>query len=292
MSTPAQSSSPSPDRATWHLPQLEHWIIVPLIVVLAIGAIGRIVSLTPEVGAAESQVLAALDPVRSGLLLAVAGFVHGIFSAPWVYGIIAALTAWLALVKRSGRDAAGFAVTAVTMVVVASTAQQIIGRPAPGLGDGVLTAEVGSSLPSAAVCAAIGISLAFLVASRRHISGMAVLLAGAGVSLVVALSALLTSSAYVLDVVLSLPVAWAGVVLGCGLANRVVPAMAERFGWGLPRADRKLAHRQAPRYSDAETAYARSESRSTAAASAHRDLDDGPITEELPVIREDDAAAA
>ena len=40
MSTPAQSSSPSPDRATWHLPQLEHWIIVPLIVVLAIGAIG------------------------------------------------------------------------------------------------------------------------------------------------------------------------------------------------------------------------------------------------------------
>lgn len=158
MSTPAQSSSPSPDRATWHLPQLEHWIIVPLIVVLAIGAIGRIVSLTPEVGAAESQVLAALDPVRSGLLLAVAGFVHGIFSAPWVYGIIAALTAWLALVKRSGRDAAGFAVTAVTMVVVASTAQQIIGRPAPGLGDGVLTAEVGSSLPSAAVCAAIGIS--------------------------------------------------------------------------------------------------------------------------------------
>lgn len=239
MSTPAQSSSPSPDRATWHLPQLEHWIIVPLIVVLAIGAIGRIVSLTPEVGAAESQVLAALDPVRSGLLLAVAGFVHGIFSAPWVYGIIAALTAWLALVKRSGRDAAGFAVTAVTMVVVASIAQQIIGRPAPGLGDGVLTAEVGSSLPSAAVCAAIGISLAFLVASRRHISGMAVLLAGAGVSLVVALSALLTSSAYVLDVVLSLPVAWAGVVLGCGLANRVVPAMAERFGWGLPRADRK-----------------------------------------------------
>ena len=175
MSTPAQSSSPSPDRATWHLPQLEHWIIVPLIVVLAIGAIGRIVSLTPEVGAAESQVLAALDPVRSGLLLAVAGFVHGIFSAPWVYGIIAALTAWLALVKRSGRDAAGFAVTAVTMVVVASTAQQIIGRPAPGLGDGVLTAEVGSSLPSAAVCAAIGISLSFLVASRRHISAMAVL---------------------------------------------------------------------------------------------------------------------
>ena len=94
-------------------------------------------------------------------------------------------------------------------VVVASTAQQIIGRPAPGLGDGVLTAEVGSSLPSAAVCAAIGISLAFLVASRRHISGMAVLLAGAGVSLAEALSALLTSSAYVLDVVLSLPVAWA-----------------------------------------------------------------------------------
>lgn len=292
MSTPAQSSSPSPDRAAWRFPQLEHWIIVPLIVVLAIGAIGRVVSLTPEIGATESQVLAALEPARFGLSLAVASFFHGMFSAPWVYGIIAALTAWLGLVKRSGRDAAGFAVTSLAMIVVASTSQQLSGRPAPGLSDGVLTADVGSSLPSASVCAAIGIALAFLVASRRHVSGMAVLLAGGGVSLMVALSALLTSSAYVLDVALSLPVAWAGVVLGCGLANRMVPVLAERFGWGAPRADRKLAHRQAPRYSDAETAYERSESRgSTAAASAHRDLDDGPITEELPVIREDDAAA-
>ena len=65
MSTPAQSSSPSPDRATWHLPQLEHWIIVPLIVVLAIGAIGRIVSLTPEVGAAESQVNLVLTRINN-----------------------------------------------------------------------------------------------------------------------------------------------------------------------------------------------------------------------------------
>ena len=88
-------------------------------------------------------------------------------------------------------------------------------------------AEVGSSLPSAAVCAAIGISLSFLVASRRHISGMAVLLAGAGVSLAVALSALLTSSAYVLDVVLSLPVAWAGVVLsGSTALDAFAAAMA------------------------------------------------------------------
>lgn len=291
MSTPAQHSSPSPDRATWRLPQLEHWIIVPLIVILAIGAFGRIVSLTPEVGATESQVLAALEPVRSGFTLAVAGFVHGIFSAPWVYGIIAALAAWLALVKRSGRDAAGFAVTSVAMVLVADTAQQVIGRPAPGMGNGVLTAEVGSSLPSASVCAAIGITLAFLVASSRHVPGMPVLAIGGGLSVLVALSALLTSSAYVLDVVLSLPVAWAGVVLGCGLANRAVPALAERFGWGASRAERKLAHREVLRYSDAETAYARSEPRSTVVASEPRDFDDGPITEEIPVIREDDAAA-
>lgn len=291
MSIPAQSSSPSPDRTTWRLPQLEHWIIVPLIVVLAIGALGRIVSLTPEIGAMESQVLAALEPARSGLTLAVAGFVHGIFGAPWVYGIIAALTAWLAVVKRAGRDAAGFAVTSGVMVVVASTAQQFIGRPAPGMGDGVLTAEVGSSLPSAPVCAAIGITLAFLVASRRHLPGMPILAIGGGLSLLVALSALLTSSAYVLDVVLALPVAWAGVVLGCGLANRIVPALADRLGWGAPRADRKLAHREAPRYSDAETAYARSGARGATAVSAPRDLDDGPDTEELPVIREDDAAA-
>lgn len=291
MSSPAQSTSPSPDRTTWRLPQLEHWIVVPLIVILTIGTLGRIVSFTPEVGALESQVLAALEPVRSGLALSLAGVLHGLFSAPWVLGVIAALTAWLAVIRRHGRDAAGFAVTSTVAVLTATAVQQIVGRPSPSAAQAALAADAGSSLPSVAVCSVLAISLAFLVASRRHASGTLILVAGAVLAVLTGAAALLTSAAYPLDVLLALPVAWAGVVLGCGVANTAVPAMAERFGWGASSAERKLAHRMVPRYSDAETAIAPRTGASPATPVAGRRHIEGPITEEIPVIHQDDAAA-
>lgn len=259
-----------------------------MIVILIIGTLGRVVSFTPEVGALESQVLSALEPLRSGLALTAAAFLHGLFTAPWVYGVIAVLAGWLALVRRHRRDAAGFAVTAVTAVLVASAVQQIVDRPAPGAADAVLAAETAASLPSVAVCSALAITLAFLVASsRRHVSGMLILIVGGGLSLLTAAAELLGSSAYILDVVLSVPVAWAGVVIGCGIANRTVPALAELLGWDVSRAERRISRREAPRFSDAETAVA---PRAARPSQALLD-DDGPITEEIPVIREDDVAA-
>lgn len=291
MSSPAQFTSPSPDRTTWRLPQLEHWIVVPLIVILAIGTLGRIVSFTPEVGALESQVLAALDPVRSGLALAMAGVLHGLFSAPWVFGVIAALTAWLAVIRRHGRDAAGFAVTSTVAVLIAITVQQVVGRPSPDAAQTALAAEAGSSLPSAAVCSVLAISLAFLVASRRHVSGMVILAAGAALALLTGLAELLISGAYPLDVVLALPVAWAGVVLGCGIANTAVPAMAQRFGWDSSSAERKLAHRTVTSDSDAGTPLAPGSGSSQAIPRTGRRHVEGPTTEKLSVIHQDDAAA-
>lgn len=302
MSFPAQYTSPSPDRTTWRLPQLEHWVVVPLIVILTIGTLGRVISFTPPVGAAESQVLAALEPVRSSIMLAAAGVVHGIFSAPMVFALIAALTAWLVVIRRSARDAAGFAVTAVVGAMVCFMVQQIVGRPAPVVpGETLTAAETLASMPAGAVCGAIVVTLALLVSARQHARAVFTLTAGGTVTLVVALASLVGSYAYLLDVVAALPVAWAGVVLGCGVANQAVPAMAYRFGWDLDESGRKLNYRNPDRsvaYADAYVApdvdtTARTRSavvpkgtdHDVAPAEMTNEYDDGPITEEIPVIR-------
>ncbi|WP_181954338.1 hypothetical protein [Kocuria coralli] len=295
MSFPAQSTSPSPDRTTWRLPQLEHWVIVPMIVILAIGTLGRIVSFTPQIGAAESQVLAALEPVRSSMMLAAAGFVHGAFTAPMIFALIAALTAWLVVVRRSARDAAGFAVTAVVATALCFMLQQVVGRPAPVIpGESLTAAETAASMPAGAVAGALVITLALLVSARQHAKALVVLAVGGSVSLVVAAATLITSSAYFVDIAAALPVAWAGVALGCGVANRAVPAMAYRFGWDLNEAERKINYRNPDRsvayadaYADAQHA-GETAGRGAVAVDGRHDAD-GPITEEIPVIRHDAA---
>ncbi|MDO5619030.1 hypothetical protein [Kocuria sp.] len=293
MSSPAQNTSPSPDRTTWRLPQLEHWIIIPLIVILTIGTLGRIISFTPQLRAAESQVLAALEPVRSSMVLAAANFVHGAFSAPMIFAVIAALTAWLVVIRRSARDAAGFAVTAVVASLVCFMTQQIVARPAPMIpGESLTAAETASSMPAGAVCGAIVITLALLVTARHHTKSTLLLAVGGGVTLMVAAATLIGSSAYVLDILAALPVAWAGIALGCGVANQAVPALAQTFGWDLDQSQRKLNYRSPDRSVAYAEAYSDSHQRQpvqvpapamhTAPSMEH---DDGPITEEIPVIR-------
>lgn len=276
---------------------MEHWVIIPLIVILAIGTLGRVISFTPQVGAAESQVLAALEPVRSSLMLTAASFVHGLFSAPMIFAVIAALTAWLVVIRRSARDAAGFAVTAVVAALVCFMVQQVVGRPAPVIpGESLTAAETAAGMPAGAVCGAVVITLALLVSARQHARATLFLAVGGGVSLLVALATLIGSTAYLLDIAAALPVAWAGVALGCGIANRAVPAMAEAFGWDLDRSERKLHYRSPDRsvaYAEAysESADARTKTaRSGGVASGSAFVeDDGPITEEIPVIRHDAA---
>lgn len=286
MSSPAQNTSPSPDRTTWRLPQLEHWVIIPLIVILAIGTVGRVISFTPQFGAAESQVLAAFEPVRSSMMLAAASFVHGVFSAPMIFAVIAALTAWLVVIRRSARDAAGFAVIAVVASTVCFMTQQIVSRPAPVVpGESLTAAETASSMPAGAVCGAVVITLALLVTARHHAKATVLLAAGGGVTVLVAAATLIGSSAYLLDVLAALPVAWAGIALGCGVANRAVPAMAQSFGWDLNQSERKLNYRNPDRSVAYADAYEPAPQMDAGLAVTARDYDDGPITEEIPVIR-------
>ena len=234
MAIPAQHSSPRPARSTWSLPQLHQWVVVPFIVVLVTATVGRLLVYSPGVAAQETEVLHRLDAARLGVLDALALVLHHAFSTPGAFAIIAALTAWLALARRRPWDAAGFAVTALSGWAAVGMVKVAVGRPRPdstAFPEPLVLVDGITSFPSGHAGAALAIAAAFCLAMRRSRSASAVLVAGLGTAVLVGLSRLYLGVHYPLDVLASFPVAWAGLAVGCGLANHLVPALAYGFGW-------------------------------------------------------------
>ncbi|MEX5295452.1 phosphatase PAP2 family protein [Kocuria sp. CPCC 205268] len=234
MAIPAQHSSPRPARSTWSLPQLHQWVVVPFIVVLVTATVGRLLVYSPGIAAQESEVLHRLGAVRPGVLDVLALVLHHAFSTPGTFAIIAALTAWLALARRRPWDAAGFAVTALCGWAAVGMVQVAVGRPRPAgtaTAEPLVLVEGLTSFPSGHAGAALAVAAAFCLAVRRSRFASAALVAGLGTAALVGLSRLYLGVHYPLDVLASAPVAWAGVALGCGIANHLVPALAYGFGW-------------------------------------------------------------
>lgn len=268
MAFPAQHSSPQPARSTWSLPQLHQWVVVPFIVVLATATVGRLLVYSPGIAAQETEVLQRLDAARSGALDAAALVLHHAFSAPGTFAIIAVLTAWLALGRRRAWDAAGFAVTALCGWVAVAVVQMAVVRAHPDttafteplvLVDGITSFPSGHTGAAAAVAVALGLAL------RRSGRAPTVLAVGLGMTVLVGLSRLYLGVHYPFDVLASFPVAWAGLAVGCGLANLLVPALAYGFGWQQDGAGWDVAE-QVP-----------------AAEPAHDD-EAHPVTNRIPVV--------
>lgn len=234
MAIPAQHSSPRPARSTWSLPQLHQWVVVPFIVVLVTATAGRLLVYSPGIAAQETEVLLRLDAARLGVLDAAALVLHHAFSTPGAFAIIAVLTAWLGLVRRCPWDAAGFVVTAFSGWAAVGMVKVAVGRPRPdstAFPEPLVVVEGLTSFPSGHAGAALAIAAAFCLAMRRSGLAPAVLVAGLGTAVLVGLSRLYLGVHYPVDVLASFPVAWAGLAVGCGLANHLVPALAYGFGW-------------------------------------------------------------
>lgn len=254
MALPAQHSSPRPARSTWHLPQLHQWVVVPFIVVLATATVGRLLVYSPGIAAQEAQVLQRLDAVRHGALDALAIVLHHGFSTPGVLGVVVALTAWLAVVRRRAWDAAGFAVTALSGWAAVALVTVAVGRPRPNASvqtEPLVVVDGLTSFPSGHTGAVLVVAAALALAQRRSGHVPAVLTAGLGVAGLVGLTQLYAGAHYPLDVLASVPVAWAGLAVGCGLANHLVPALAYGFGWeqedaGWEDADGSAVAEQTP----------------------------------------------
>ncbi|WP_270263629.1 phosphatase PAP2 family protein [Kocuria marina] len=233
MTYPAQHTSPSPGGSPWRLPQLRHRVAVPLVTVLLTATLGRLVVLSPQITHGETALLEGLSQHRNVLLDAVATAVQYALSNGAVVLIIAAVIGWLAVLRRRPLDATGFGITALAGWGAVGLVKVFVERPRPTFLSGEALAPVTGSMsfPSSHTGAVVAIVLALgLVASRRS-SRRRIALLGTLAVVIVGAARMYSGAHYPLDVLAAVPVAWAGVMAGCALANTVVPALAFGFSW-------------------------------------------------------------
>ena len=233
MTYPAQHTSPSPGGSPWRLPQLRHRVAVPLVTVLLTATLGRLVVLSPQITHGETALLEGLSQHRNVLLDAVATAVQYALSNGAVVLIIAAVIGWLAVLRRRPLDATGFGITALAGWGAVGLVKVFVERPRPTFLSGEALAPVTGSMsfPSSHTGAVVAIALAMgLVASRRS-SRRRIALLGTLAVVIVGAARMYSGAHYPLDILAAVPVAWAGVMAGCALANKVVPALAFGFSW-------------------------------------------------------------
>ncbi|WP_305142890.1 phosphatase PAP2 family protein [Kocuria marina] len=147
--------------------------------------------------------------------------------------IIAAVIGWLAVLRRRPLDATGFGITALAGWGAVGLVKVFVERPRPTFLSGEALAPVTGSMsfPSSHTGAVVAIALAMgLVASRRS-SRRRIALLGTLAVVIVGAARMYSGAHYPLDILAAVPVAWAGVMAGCALANKVVPALAFGFSW-------------------------------------------------------------
>ena len=232
MTNPAQYTSPSPGGSPWQLPQLRHCIAIPLVVVLLTATIGRLLVLSPQAADGETALLEGLSHHRNPLLDVAATAVDAALSAGVVVLIIAAITGWLAVVRRRPLDAAGFGITSLAGWGAVGLVKLAVERPRPALaGDTLEVANGSMSFPSSHMGAMVAILLGLGLVAARRSTRRRILLLGTVALVAVGAARMYSGAHYLLDVLASVPVACAGAAAGAALANTIVPALAYGFGW-------------------------------------------------------------
>ena len=233
MTYPAQKTSPSPGGSPWRLPQLRHRVAVPLVTVLLVATIGKLLVVSPEVAHGETALLEGLVQYRNAAFDTLALMLNVVFSNAGIVLIIAVITGWLAVFRRKPLDATAFLITSLLGWAVIGLVKITVERPRPSLltGDQLLVVQGATSFPSGHTGGALAIVLALALVNFRSSKRNRILLFGLALVALVGMSRIYASAHYPLDVLVSLPVAWAGVMIGCSLSNVLVPALAYGFGW-------------------------------------------------------------
>jgi membrane-associated phospholipid phosphatase len=205
------------------LPQLRHWIAVPVIAAILIVAGGLALRFVPALTTADMSVDAELSHDHTPPLTAVAMFINVVFSPAGGVLMIAALCLYLLLVRHSPVNAIATGLVAAGGWVSSELFKLLVARHRPdstALYNPLIPEPGTDSFPSghAALASALAIAV-FLLARGTWWQRPAAVL-GIAVAVLVALSRVYLGVHYPTDVMASFLTAATGAVFLTGLWNR------------------------------------------------------------------------
>jgi undecaprenyl-diphosphatase len=214
------------------LPQLRHWIVLPLVFAVLIVAAGLAMRSDPAWTAADFSVDATLSHHHTPPRTAIALMVNAVFSPVAGVLIIAGISLFLLLVRRSPVNAVATGLVAAGSWVSSELFKLIVARHRPdstALFD-PLTPEPGTdSFPSGHTALAVAIVIALFLLARGTRWQWPVLVIGAAVAVTVALSRVYLGVHYPTDVAASFLTSLTGASFITGLWNKYGLAVLARL---------------------------------------------------------------
>lgn len=237
------------------LPQPRHWILIPVLFVVATMMLGFGVKLVPGLATAELVVDEFLSLHHSPAGNAIALTIEAVLSPAGGVLILAALFAFLLVARRAPVNA--FAVCSAGAVgwLASQVFKLLVSQTRPDmrlLADPLVPAEVTPSFPSGHTTLAVALAIAIWLLAYGTRWAVPATIGGLVLALVVAVSRLYLGVHYLSDVIGSFLVAIAAVTFYSGLWNRYgllvlnrIPLLG-RVG-PVPAVDRPLGEGSAVR---------------------------------------------
>lgn len=214
------------------LPQLRHWIVLPLVSATLIAAAGLTLASVPAVTAADLSVDAALSHDHSAPLTAIALFINVVFSPVGGVLMIAAACLFLLIVRRSPVNAMATGLVAAAAWVSCELFKFVVARHRPDAGalfDPLIPEPGTDSFPSGHTSLAVALAIAVFLLARGTRWQWPALAGGAVVAMTVALSRLYLGVHYPTDVAASFLTALTGAAFTTGLWNAYGLAVLARL---------------------------------------------------------------
>ncbi|MDQ4502802.1 phosphatase PAP2 family protein [Sinomonas sp. ASV322] len=224
----APAKTPRSRLAT--LPSLRHWIIAPVVMSVAVFALGFIAT-TSGVTSTELSVNQTMSTQHVGWLNTVSLAVEKILGPSGAVVILLVLIVVLWFLRRTPIDA--LAVASITGFgwVFSLIFKYAVHRhrPDPSLLANPLSPDMDpNSFPSGHVCFAVSLTIALYFLFRHTRWGSWILIGGMVASGLVAISRVYVGVHYPIDVIASFPASVAGILLWCGLWNRFAMPILSR----------------------------------------------------------------
>lgn len=213
------------------LPQLRHWIVLPLSLIVATLALGFGVKASAAVRSDELGLDQALSRNHVGVLNTIALTIETVISPPGIVVIMVALFLFLLIIRKAPVTAVAVGSVATIGWLSSEAYKLVVAEPRPDsrlLADPLLPQDSTFSFPSGHTTFAMSLAIALFFLARTTRWSKLTIVAGSLFVLVVGASRLYLGVHYLTDVVASIAVAATTIALYVGVWNRFGLAILNR----------------------------------------------------------------